>query len=111
MELAFNGFHQHITTMEGAVEIGDLVAVSANGQVTKANADQDFVGICVSKRDQLAGIQLYGTAEIAYTGTAPALGYTGLTCAGNNAVKASANGRKLLVLSVDSAAARAVIIL
>ena len=111
MELSFNGFNRQTATFAGNVEIGDLVTISGNGEVSKAAADAELIGVCVSKRNGIAGIQLTGAATLFYTGTAPALGMTALLTAGGNAVKTGSSGGNHLVVSVDTSAKTAVVIL
>ena len=60
--------------------------------------------------DGMAAVQLFGLAQVSYSGTAPAVGWATLAGDGKGAVKTvTSGGVKLLVLSVDTAAKTAVI--
>lgn len=102
MELSYNGFGRQVASFTGSVAVGDLVSLSGSGTVAKASADKPLVGVCVSKRGELAGVQLRGAVTIGYTGAAPAPGKAALVTAGNNLVKTAATGDALLVLAVDA---------
>ena len=102
MELSYNGFGQQVASFTGSVAVGDLVSLSGSGAVAKAAADQPLVGVCVSRRDGLAGVQLRGAVTLGYTGAAPTPGRAILVTAGGNQVKTAASGDSVLVLAVDS---------
>ncbi len=103
----YNGFHQQIATFsvapDSGVEIGSSVKLSASGEVSPAADGDTFIGFCVSLRDHFAGVQLCGAVECAFSGAAPALGYTPLAADGSRGVKSAASGRERLVLSADDA--------
>jgi len=111
MNLAFSGLGEVVGTFSGSVEVGDITTIGANATVTKAVADKDIMGVCVSKRNSLIGVALRGACELAYTGTAPNVGYNLLVTSGNNAIKVSATGKSFLVLNVDTVAKKAVVLL
>lgn len=111
MNYSFNGLNEAVTTFSGNVSVGDIVVIGDNCSVSKAVADKDIMGVCVSKNYGVVGVMLRGTAEVKYSGAAPVLGYTGLVTAGNNMVKVSESGIKYLVLNVDTANRIAVILL
>ena len=104
-ELSFHGFHQETATFRAAsgVTVGSLVALSASAEVSPAADGGDFIGVCVSLRGKLAGVQLCGAVMLEYTGAAPAVGRSGLASAGENKVKAAADGTKHLVLVLNEA--------
>lgn len=102
MKLSFSGLGEVVATFEGNVQIGDIVAIGNNGSVSKAGADKDFVGVCVSARNKLCGIILRGVVTVKYAGTAPSVGLCGLVTDGSNFVKVSANADKRLVLCTDT---------
>lgn len=102
MKLSFSGLGEVVATFSGNVKVGDIVSIGDNESVAKANADKDFIGVCVSNNSKLAGILLKGAVTVSYTGAAPTVGYVGLVTAGSNAVKVAVDAKKTLVLSVDT---------
>ena len=111
MDLSFNGFGRQVATFRGNVEIGDLIAISGNGEVSKAAADAELIGVCVSKRENIVGIQLAGAATLSYSGTAPALGMSILLADKDGGIKTGSAGEKHLDVSVDTAEKTATVIL
>lgn len=111
MNLAFSGLGEVVGTFSGSVEVGDIITIGANASVTKAVADKDIMGVCVSTRGKLVGIAIRGTCELAYTGTAPNVGYNLLNTSGDNAIKVSASGKSFLVLNVDTVTKKVVVLL
>ena len=89
MSISYEGIGEWCATFVcGAVSEGDIVKVSANGTVGKC------------------------TAGVKYSGTAPAVGYAELMADGSGGVSKpgeNQSGSSYLVLSVDSAADKAVI--
>ena len=98
MSISYEGIGEWCATFVcGAVSEGDIVKVSANGTVGKCKA-------CT--------VQLGGLASVKYSGTAPAVGFSELVADGLGGVSKpgdNQNGSSYLVLSVDSAAGKAVI--
>jgi len=106
MEHSYQGFHREVASFAGTVQPGDPVALSGNGTVAPAEDGQEFIGVCVSRQGDLAGVQLCGAVEAGFTGAPPALGYGALAAAGSQAVKSAESGRSRLILSVDEDAGR-----
>lgn len=107
MNISFEGIGQWAATFTcTGVQEGNLVKISRNGEVAVCSADDRFCGQAVSLgRDGTAcSVQLGGFITAGYTGTAPALGYAGLSADGSGGVKADAAGRAYLVAAVDTAA-------
>ena len=102
MDLSFNGFHQQVATFLGDVAVGDIVSLSDSGTVAKAAADEELIGVCVSKRADVVGIQLCGAVTLSYSGSAPEVGKSILVTAGNNQVKTAEAGGSHLVVAVDT---------
>ena len=93
MSISYEGIGEWCATFVcGAVSEGDIVKVSANGTVGKCTAGDGFCGVV--------------------RGTAPAVGYAELMADGSGGVSKpgeNQSGSSYLVLSVDSAAGKAVI--
>ena len=88
--------------------------VSANGTVAKCTAGNGFCGVvrAIAHDGKACTVQLGGLAEVKYSGTAPAVGYAELVADGTGGVSKpgdNQSGSAYLVLSVDSAAGKAVI--
>lgn len=102
MEISFNGFQENELTFEceAAVNVGDLVTMTASGKVGKAAADGNFIGVCVKKdSDGYAAVQVSGYAEYKKSGTVN-VGYNKLVAA-TNSVKTGSAGIDRLVVFVD----------
>ena len=98
----------------GAVSEGDIVKVSANGHGGQVHGGHGFCGVvrAVAHDGKACTVQLGGLASVKYSGTAPAVGFSELVADGSGGVSKpgeNQNGSSYLVLSVDSAANKAVI--
>ena len=108
MSISYEGIGEWCATFVcGAVSEGDIVKVSANGT-------DGFCGVvrAVAHDGKACTVQLGGLASVKYSGTAPAVGYTELMADGSGGVSKpgeNQSGSSYLVLSVDSAADKAVI--
>jgi len=82
------------------------VTMTGNGTVGPCGNGAKITGISTSVADDgFATVKISGFAVLPYTGTAPALGYVGISANGSGGVKAdAANGREHLVVEVDLAA-------
>ena len=100
----------HIGATFGAEsgESGKVCKVSGNGMVAVCGDGETFCGVMESFRKGFAGVQLHGFATVAYSGTAPALGYQALVADANGGVKAGGS-KEYLVVSVDENTMHAVI--
>ncbi len=76
--------------------------MSANGTVTAGASGDAFMGILGAVRDGSARVLFRGYYEIAYSGTAPSLGYAILAADGDGGVKAATTGHEYLVMNVDT---------
>lgn len=105
MNIAYNGFHTDVLSMEadGNINIGSPVIVNDKGFCHAASNNAEIFGVAVSKRDELIGVQLTGYVELPYTSTAPTHGYCKLVCSNATSVKVSENGRQYKVIKVDTA--------
>ena len=105
MKISFEGIGQWAATFacSGGMAEGQVVKVSANGEVSACTDGDSFAGVAaVVGRDSAAcAVALGGMVSVAYTGSAPALGWSGLVANGTGGVKADADGHKYLVVDVD----------
>ena len=105
MNISFEGIGQQGVTfaVSGEVKKGEPVKISANGIVSKCSAGDAFIGAAVNAADGGAvNVIMKGFMTLAYSGTAPALGYAALGADGNGGVKTVATGgRTVLVVEVN----------
>lgn len=101
MNISFAGFKEYVLTFEctNTVKKGDLVKMFASGKVTKAEANDSFIGVCVGERDGYVAVQLEGYVEAAKSGTVN-VGYNKLAAAASG-VKAVESGIDRLVVYTD----------
>lgn len=101
---SFEGIGQWAATFVcQGVEEGQLVKISENGAVAACAAGEDFCGrvLAVGRDGAACSVALGGMVTTPYTGTAPALGWSGLAADGSGGVKTADSGRKHLVADVD----------
>ena len=103
MNVSFSGFNEKSTTFicSQDVEAGKVVKVTENGTVSSCENGDDFCGVVTDVRGDCATVQLTGYIRMPYSGSAPALGYTGLAADGNGGIVASENGKVYLVTDLD----------
>lgn len=107
MKLSYEGIGQWAATFAcDGVEAGAPVKISGNGAVAACGSGEQFCGQVIScARDGKAcAVALGGMVTMAYTGTAPAVGWANLSADGSGGVKADSAGRSYLVTAVDTAA-------
>ena len=110
MKVAFEEIGRVAATFAAeAGEAGQVCKMADNGKVAVCADGEAFIGLMEGIRNGFCGVQLHGFAEVAYTGTAPALGFAKLAADGNGGVKVSATGREYLVVCVDENAMKAII--
>ena len=115
MSISYQGIGEWCATFDcDAVSEGEIVKVSANGTVAKCTAGNGFCGVvrAIAHDGKACTVQLGGLAEVKYSDTAPAVGYAELVADDAGGVSKpgdNQSGRAYLVLSVDSAAGKAVI--
>lgn len=110
-QVSFDDIHSVAATFaaqEGVVS-GQVVKITANGQVGPCTAGEKFCGVALSGAP-FAGVQVKGFATVKTTG-AVALGWTKLAADGTGGVKAAELGREYLVAEADSTAGTAVLYL
>ena len=114
MKISYEGMGQWAATFAcGDVDVGEAVKVSENDTVAACSADDAFCGVVFAKArtGDACTVQLGGAVEVPYSGTAPTVGYAALAADGSGGVKVAAGAKERLVLAVDSAAGKAVIVL
>ena len=93
------------------VEPGQVVKITANGEVGACTSGDEFAGLALSVRRGFAGVQVKGFFTVPTTGSVT-LGRVNLEADGAGGVQtASAGGVSALVVNVDSTAKTAVICL
>ena len=105
MKICYEGIGQWAATFEAeGVSEGGAVKLGGNGKVTACAAGDSFCGValCLSHDGSGCTVQLSGMAQLAYTGTAPAVGYAKLSANGSGGVKTDSNGREYLLVEVDT---------
>ena len=105
MNFSINGYGENTTTFRttGLVCKGHTVKMADNLIVSPCEAGDDFIGVATSAGDGYAGIH--------FSGAAPSIGWCGLVADGKGGVSAAADGRKYLVVEVDTNNNKAGIIL
>ena len=101
---SFEGIGQWSATFAcDGVQAGQVVKISGGGTVAPCAAGEDFCGVALTAgRDGRAcAVVLGGMVTAAFTGTAPAPGWTGLAADGRGGVQAADSGRKYLVADTD----------
>lgn len=93
------------------VEKGKPVSMAESFTVRSSADGEDFIGICTAAENYCASVLLRGYTKVSFSGEAPVCGYNKLTADGNGGVKKNADGRKILVTDVDTAAMTCGIIL
>lgn len=67
MKISYKGYNNNVITMQNEnAQIGDLVTVSQNGHATACASGKPFIGICVSRRGNIVGVQTDGYVELQY---------------------------------------------
>jgi len=89
----------------GVAAEGQMVKVSGSGQVSACAAGEDFCGqvLSVGRDGGACSVALGGLVTAPYSGTAPALGWSGLAADGSGGVQAASAGRSYRVVDVDEA--------
>ena len=107
MMVSFEGIGQWSATFACTdVQEGQVVKISGNGEVGKCADGDAFCGVVntVGRDGAACGVVLGGMVTVPYTGSAPALGWSGLAADGSGGVKADGAAGKVLVAAVDESA-------
>ena len=103
MKISYEGIGQWAATFACAdAAEGQVVKISGNGEVAPCAAGDQFCGVVlhVGRDGEACSVALGGMVTMPYSGSAPALGWTGLAGDGKGGIKA-ADGRDYLVVDVD----------
>lgn len=113
MSISFEGVGQVCATfLGGGLTEGQVVKLTGNGTAGACGAGDLFCGVALCCKDDACTVQVGGFVSAAYSGTAPAVGWTALTADGSGGVKTvSSGGRTCLVTSVDTTAKTVTIML
>ena len=95
----------------GTVNVGDLVAMAENSTVETAAANDEVIGVCVSKNGSYVGVQLKGGTTLACSDSTLTVGYHQLKAASGNSIALATEGAYHLVVSVDTGVKTAMVIL
>ena len=104
MTVSFKGIGQTAATftVSGTLASGDVVAMSGNGQVKKADAGDDIAGVWQSIRHDLAPDIVAGHAQMTASGSVT-VGIASLEADTGGKVKAAAEGgRQVLVVAAQN---------
>ena len=96
------------TFAAGEGHSGKVCKVCGNGEVAVCAEGEAFCGVMEHFRKGFAGVQLHGFVTVAYSGSAPGLGYQALVANANGGIKLGGS-REYLVVSVDEKTMHAVI--
>lgn len=67
MKISYNGYNNNVITMKNFdAKIGHLVSVNQDGEAVTCALGKPFIGVCVSLRDGIVGIQTDGYIELPY---------------------------------------------
>lgn len=107
MKVSFEGIGETVVTFcndsTKEASAGGTVKMSGSGEVCACSDGDRFAGVAVSAGDDFAAVQMGGYIKIAYTGTAPDVGYVNLVSDGSGSVKTGSSGGEYLVVDVDTA--------
>ena len=103
MSISFKGFNEQVLTFRTEAELtpGTPVKMSESATVAPCADGDKFIGITVSCRDGIAAVQVSGHVTLPYSGTAPELGITAVSAAGESDIKADTDGRAVTVVELD----------
>lgn len=111
MNVSFDGVGQVCATFLGSsITEGHVVKLSGNGTVGTCKAGDAFCGVALCSKDDACTVQVCGFVTVAYSGTAPTVGWTALCADGSGGVKAGGD-RQIPVVDVNTAAKSVTILL
>lgn len=99
------GFNEGIISLyvEENTPVGTPVSMSDSATCSAAADGDKFVGVLVNSRAGVGAVQVKGYANMPYSGTDLTLGIQGIAADGEGKIKASAEGRIVTVIGVDTA--------
>lgn len=95
---------------DGMSRLAQVVKITANGEAGPCTDGDAFCGAALAGAKDTVAVQVKGFVQVKTTG-AVGLGWVKLTADGTGGVKQSDSGREYLVVSDDSNAGEAVILL
>ena len=104
MSISFEGSGQWaVTFLYEDVEEGEVVKLNSTGKAVSCAAGDAFCGVVltVGRDGGACATALGGMVKTAFSGTAPTLGWAGLSADGKGGVKADSDGRSYLVVAAD----------
>lgn len=104
MNVYLNGFDRKEVTFKAGSDAkeGKTVNLLTKTTVDASPLDTNFLGICTLIRNGMASVVLRGYVTVAYSGTAPSLGYNKIASDGAGGIKVSDSGRDILVADIDA---------
>ena len=90
---------------------GQVCKVSAGKTVAACSSGDAFCGVVDHVGPAGAAVVLRGFVTVAYSSTAPTVGYSTLSANGSGGVAVNADGQRYLVVDVDTTASTATILL
>ena len=106
MKISFEGIGQWAATFACGDDVaeGQVVKVSDNGAVGTCAAGDAFCGVAAAVGSDKAAcaVVMGGMVTVSYSGSEPALGWSGLSADGAGGVKADTGGQKYVVADVDA---------
>ena len=105
MAISYQSVAQTCITMYAAPDLteGIICRISADDTVGVCDDGDAFCGVTVGVKDKLCGVIVGGFVTVAYTGTAPAAGWQGLSANDTGGVRADTTGKAYLVTRVNTA--------
>ena len=94
--------HLSVTFPESGCTSGKVCKLNDSGMAVPCSDGDMFCGVVETVAGGYAGVQIHGFVEVAYTSTAPEIGYANLVADGNGGVKVSNTGDRYLVAAVDT---------
>ena len=106
MKISFEGIGQWAATFACGNDVaeGQVVKISGNGAVGTCAAGDGFCGVAAAVGSDKAAcaVVMGGMVTVPYSGSEPALGWSGLSADGAGGVKADTAGQKYVVADVDA---------
>lgn len=92
-----------ISLIADNVEVGNLVKMKSSNTVTKCEANEDFIGICVSAKCGYASILIGGYVELPYSQNISACGYKNIVAYDEKSVMITDDnkGKQRLIINYD----------
>lgn len=111
MSVSFHGIGQVCATFLGSGTEGQVVKMTDRDTVAPCSDGNSFCGVAMCVKDDACAVQVAGFVTVPYSSTEPTPGYAKLSADGTGGVKTDEGGREYLVVSVDTAAKSATILL